>query len=44
MNGAIITGVFTLAGVIVGVAIGIVATLTAKEWKSKRFRIKVLDR
>lgn len=40
MNSAIVTGVFTLAGIIVGVAIGIVVTLTAKERKSKRFRIK----
>ena len=40
MNGAIITGVFTLAGIIVGVAIGILTTLRIKEWKSKSFRIK----
>lgn len=40
MNGAIITGVFTLAGIIVGVAIGIFTTLRIKEWKSKSFRVK----
>jgi hypothetical protein len=40
MSDTMITGIFTLGGVIVGAVIGIVTILVLKEWKSKRFRVK----
>jgi hypothetical protein len=40
MNDVMITGIFTLGGVVVGTLIGIIVTLTVKRWRSKSFRIK----